>query len=215
MTGWTLVTGGAKRLGADICNELSLAGHRVLTHYRKTPVADGEFIQGDFSTPRSVDEFLERLQKYEIHYLVNNVGNYETDSALNSSMEVWRSLYQTNFFAPLAIIRSLAPQLKAVVNIGTAGMNHFSGETYASPYHFSKHSLYCLTMSLAKELAEKGVRVNMVSPGVLDNSIDKSNRQMPMGREGRTEEVARAVRYLLGEEYITGQNLDVAGGWKL
>lgn len=213
--GWTLVTGGAVRLGSAICDELEAAGHRILAHTRNTPVKGRESLAGDFSTPDTLREFLRRLEEYEVHYLVNNVGNYETDSALASPVQTWMNLFQVNFFAPLALIQACRPHLKAVVNIGTAGLTHFSGETYASPYHMSKHSLYGLTLSLAKELASEKVRVNMVSPGVLENSVDKGRKKIPLGRFGKTREVARAVRFLIEQEYVTGQNIEVAGGYKL
>jgi len=222
--GWTLVTGAAKRVGADIARELASAGHKIIVHYKTSEDlakklvqelgSDSQMIQGDFTTPESTQEFIGKLPS-DIHYLVNNVGNYDTSSALESPLEMWRDLYQTNFFAPLALIQALAPSLKALVNLGNAGLNHKNIGSYASPYLHTKYSLYCLTISLAKELAEQKVRVNMVSPGVLENSVDKKDRRVPFGRWGTNDEIARAVRFLLEEEYITGQNLEVAGGYKL
>ncbi len=71
-----------------------------------------------------------------------------------------------------------------------------------------------LTKSLAKELAASNVRVNMVSPGQLDISVDKPNpAALPMQRLGTAEETARVVAFLLEKgQYITGQNIEVAGG---
>ena len=76
-----------------------------------------------------------------------------------------------------------------------------------------------LTKTLAKELAPYKVRVNMVSPGLLENAVDLAENlpKMPMKRAGKLDEVAKAVAFLLdpSNEYITGQNLEVAGAARL
>jgi NAD(P)-dependent dehydrogenase (short-subunit alcohol dehydrogenase family) len=83
----------------------------------------------------------------------------------------------------------------------------------------TKSNLWMFTRSLAKELAKDFVRVNMVSPGLLDISIDLKEyaATLPMKRPGSCKEVARVIAFLLEEEsrYITGQNIEVSGGFGL
>ena len=104
-----------------------------------------------------------------------------------------------------------------IVNIGYAGLDALVGNPDAMPYQVSKTGLLVLTKSLAEGLAPR-VRANMVSPGQLENSIDLPEDlegTIPSGRAGRLEEVAEALLWLLDAEYVTGVNIDVAGGYRL
>lgn len=232
--GWTLVTGSAIRLGREIVIELSKRGHSVIIHYNtseqeaeqlKAELAalgrEVAIVQGDISSPEGVEQFIQRIRNEfgPIHYLVNNVGHYLIASGMNTTPADWQDLFQTNVFAPAELIRAFAPSLRAVVNIGNSGLNTIHAETYSTAYLLSKHSLLLLTQSFAKELAPKGVRVNMISPGILNISVEKSERHdlIPMGRTGLSEEVARVVAFALDEEnaYMTGQNIEITGGYRL
>lgn len=232
--GWTLVTGGGKRLGAAICRLLAFHGYDIVVHYRSSQreawkvVEDcralgvkAESIQGDFSTPESTQVFIREYisQFHQTETVINNVGNYLILPGSETKMKAWEDLFQTNFFAPLALIQALLPSIKNakgnIVNIGTTGLENRRADTYATAYMMSKMNLWMLTKSLARELAPFQVRVNMVSPGFLDISVDqpKSFDSIPMKRMGKADEVARVVRFLIDKEsrYITGQNIEVAG----
>jgi len=232
---WALVTGGAKRLGAEISRTLAKNGYDLLIHYRTSDheardVAgtcrgygvQAESIQGDFSTVESVQAFIWELKKRypKIKILVNNVGNFFVGSALKTPIDEQMALFQLNLHAPLAIIQALIPSLKAeqgsVVNIGVVGINSIRADEKYTLYRMAKMSLLMLTKSLAKELASSQVRINMVSPGELtiSSSLLQKGSTLPMQRAGRVEEVAKVVAFLLERDsaYITGQNIEVAGG---
>jgi NAD(P)-dependent dehydrogenase (short-subunit alcohol dehydrogenase family) len=236
--GWTLVTGGAKRLGAELARTLAEQGYSIAVHYNRSPddaekVAQecrkrgvqAQIIQGDFQSVESTEDFLQRyLQQFPItHHLINNVGNFLIKSPLETSIEEWLSIFQNNLHVPFMLSKALAPSLKkikgAIVNIGMAGVNGGRADTYCTAYHCAKTSLNSLTKSLAKELASDGVRVNMISPGYLENAVDLPSNwtKLPMQRPAALSEVACAVAYLLGTEgrYITGQNIEIAGGVRL
>ncbi|MCH9627987.1 MAG: 3-oxoacyl-[acyl-carrier-protein] reductase FabG [Chlamydiales bacterium] len=226
-----LVTGGAQGFGAEICRQLANQGHDVVIHYRNSvsqanQVAKecqklgvkAEVIQGDFlAIEPFIEEYLTRFSQTK--GLVNNVGNYLIAPLSQTELSAWRALFETNFFAPLSLTQALIPMLKKVqgtiVNIGTCGLSTQRPLMHASAYAATKSSLLFYTRCLAKELAPSHVRVNMVSPGILETSIDSD--QMPMGRRARLEEAASAVVFFFAESsrYITGQNLDVAGGYAL
>jgi NAD(P)-dependent dehydrogenase (short-subunit alcohol dehydrogenase family) len=235
---WTLVTGGAKGLGAEICRTLASQGHDILVHYWnsekealelvekcKQNGVSADAIYGDFSSPEGVKKLLSTINKrsLDIKCLINSVGNFYQGSPLETPIEVWNELFQTNFHAPLLLIRGLIPNIKAhvgtVINLGSAGVKDMRADDKYTAYTISKKALYLLTISLAKELAKDGVRVNMVSPGVLENSVtlDDDIGRLPMGRAGTLQEVANAILFLLQPEnkYITGQNIEVAGGFAL
>jgi NAD(P)-dependent dehydrogenase (short-subunit alcohol dehydrogenase family) len=235
---WTLVTGGAKGLGREICLSMASQGHHILVHYRSSrdqalqvvdacrkQGVDAEAIQGNFSSIETTQDFIEKCLKHSfmVKNLVNNVGNYVISTALNTSETVWHQLFQSNFHAPCAIIRGLIPSIKqshgSIVNIGVAGISYVFGDTYSTAYSISKLALWMLTKSLARELASSFVRVNMVSPGYLENAIDlpKDLSTLPMKRVTSFGEVVRVIAFLLDETNrdLTGQNIEVAGGVRL
>ena len=98
-------------------------------------------------------------------------------------------------------------------------MEGLRADVNATAYTITKLGLWMLTRSLAKELAPSQVRVNMVSPGYLDISVDlpEDVSKLPMGRSGTTKEVANIIALLLDKQssYITGQNIEVAGAVRL
>lgn len=232
---WTLVTGGAKRLGAEICYTLAHKKQDIIVHYRNSRTealqvvksccdlgVQADCIQGDFSTFESTEAFLNELQMNfkGIRNLINNVGNYPVESAVETPSEAWNELFQVNLHAPFACIQALLPQIKKaqgnIINIGVSGITMMRAAPSATAYRATKMGLLMLTKSLGRELAPYGVRVNMVSPGQLKESIDvpQDLSQIPMHRLGNFKEVARVVAFLMDpeSEYITGQNIEVAGG---
>lgn len=105
-----------------------------------------------------------------------------------------------------------------IVNIGVAGCQLLQAEPVATDYFVSKTALLALTRSLALALADRKVRVNMISPGQLVSSIgelDGKPGHVPMGRDGEFDDIIRALDYLEGSDYVTGANIEVAGGYKL
>lgn len=226
--GWVLVTGGAKRLGAEICLKLAAEGHSVVIHYNQSrqeavelanKCKGAEIIQGDFSTMHSFQTF---VQNYLTRFpatsgLVNNVGIYLVKSALNTAFNEWENLLHINLTVPFLLCKELAPAIQqnqgSIVNIGKVGI--FSGSVYSPIYNLTKASLLQLTKSLAREMAPFSVNVNMVSPGHLENSIDLPPLDtLPMKRAGKLSEAANVVAFLMQKEnrYVTGQNIEVAGG---
>lgn len=235
---WTLVTGAAKGLGSAICLELAKNKYPVVIHYRTHEKqaldlqeqcihlgAKAEVIQGDFSSTKSTERFIDAYTSrfFSTAHLINNVGNYLTDPILEASIEKWQDLYQTNLFSQIQIIQALKPIITSfsgtITNIGVAGIQGVPADLYAPVYTSCKLALWMVTKSLAKELVASGVRVNMVSPGYLENAIDlpKDLTKLPQKRAVRLEEAASVVAFLLDEKNssITGQNIEVAGGIRI
>lgn len=228
---WTLVTGGAKNLGAALCLSLAEKGHSIVVHYNQSHRAaheivnqckekgvEAEAIQGNFASIDGVKEFLKRYQQQfpDTDLLINNVGDYLIRSAMQTHIEEWLKMFQLNLHTPFILSRALIPSLikrqGQIINIGVAGLTKNSANTYSTAYFLAKDSLWGLTRSLARELAPQHVRVNMVSPGQLKISID--THQVPMQRPAHCWEVCRVVNFLVDPKssYITGQNIEVAGG---
>lgn len=236
--GKVLVTGGAQRLGREICLALADRGHSLVIHYRnslelaKKVVSDckerggqAEIIYGDFSTHQATNDFIEEYHSRfsDTQGIVHNVGNYWIGPLLQTSFAKWESLFQVNCFAPFLISQSLISSLVkyqgSIIHIGNVGVVKGGPKKNAPAYFMTKESLWQLTQSLALELAPYHVNVNMVSPGMLENSVDLSQYidKLPMKRAGKLSEVASLVVFLMEEKnrYITGQNIDVAGAFEL
>jgi NAD(P)-dependent dehydrogenase (short-subunit alcohol dehydrogenase family) len=231
--GYTLITGAAKRLGADIAGHLAAKGHKVVIHYNTSgPSAKelakslgGEAIQGDFSTPEGTETFIRdyKARFSSTRFIIHNVGNYKVEGALQTSVSELANLMQTNLFAPIAITEALMPSIiqekGKVVAIGVTGLSTQKADNYATAYKSTKMALLTYVRALAIELAPHLVTVNMVSPGQLDNSVDMPPdwSKFPMKRPGQMHEVSRVVAFLLEEEsgYITGQNIEVSGALNL
>ena len=130
--------------------------------------------------------------------------------------------FQTNLNAPYQLMKQLIPSIKqqkgSIINIGVSGLNFVHADVYSTAYTITKSALLMLTKSLAIELAPDQVRVNMISPGYLETSVDLPSdlSHIPLNRLGTLQEVADMVVYLLSEKasYITGQNIEIAGGNK-
>jgi len=229
---WALITGGSRRVGLEMALTLAKQKKHIAIQYRSMRSAAEQakelvqkhgvlcsLFQGDFSTPDGVQRFLETYHQAKLptEILINNVGPYSEKSCLQHSQEELQKIYQTNFFAPFMIIQSLLPSLKKekglIINMGYPGLNLVQAKTKGAGYVFAKQSLFALTKSLAKELRSDRIRVNMISPGYLEQSIDLP-KQLPQGRPVYFEEIADMVIYLCSEKgaSITGQNIEIAGG---
>lgn len=234
---WILVTGGAKRLGAVICQTLAQNGYNIVVHYKESKgeaeeVAalcrnynvKAEILHGDFSSMDGLEVFTkDYLHRYsDTQHCVHNVGQYSIGSTLETPLAVWLELFQTNLFAAVKLAQVFIPSLKSrkgsLVYLGFAGVGSLKADNYCTAYSCAKQALLMITKSLAKELASDDVRVNMVSPGYIDNAVDLPDLgRLPMKRAATCQEVARLVAFLIdpASAYITGQNIEVAGGVRL
>lgn len=236
--GWTLVTGGSRRLGACIALSMAKAGRDVLIHYDRSEEharrvvrecirlgVKAEMVRGDFSTNDGIKKFINIVSSQfgPVQNLINNVGPYLVKPATETDLDEWSALFQLNVHAPFALTNAFLPSITAakgsVINIGTVGLGTARANVMRSAYVSAKMALWMLTKSLARELVASGVRVNMVSPGYLENSIDlpEDPKLLPMARAASLDEVARVITFLLdpASGYITGQNIEVGGGVNL
>lgn len=233
---YALVTGGAKGLGKELCLALARKGYSLLIHYFSNEEAalaiaeecktlgsgDAFPLFGDFSSFASIEAFLEENKRAlsKVDAVVNNVGNYLVKKTSSTSIEEWHAVFQSNLFNPIHLIYKLLPTIKnqgggSIVNIGVAGLQNepLPASCERAAYRAAKTALMMATKSFAKELASENISVNMVSPGYLESSRDFP-ALLPMGRAATHDEVARLILFLLSKEnrYITGQNIEIAGG---
>ena len=235
-----VITGGSRGIGAACARAFSGAGATVfcLSRHPDSPssmqdapsVAAGEIIRlpCDVTDSGMVRDVFGRilLRWGHVDVLVNNAGQSLIRQFQDTSEADWDSIFETHVKGAYRCIQAVLPSMLsrksgAIVNIASMW-----GETGAScevAYSSAKAALIGLTRALAKELGPSGIRVNCVSPGVIDTEMNREldadtlailAEDTPLCRIGTPEEVARAVCFLAGRDasFITGQVLGVSGG---
>jgi NAD(P)-dependent dehydrogenase (short-subunit alcohol dehydrogenase family) len=232
-----LVTGGTRGIGAAIAQRLLDAGAKVVVAARTrnddTPAA-ATFVAGDVTTSEGVEAIATKAIAAlgGLDILVNNAGGAR--ASLEGSWTIpdqdWHDSFALNLFAAIRLTNAVLPTLRAsksaaVVNISSAAATMPFGPF--AHYGAAKAALNYYSRTLAMELAPGGIRVNVVSPGVISTpgsaefaestpgfSTDDWTRNIPLGRIGTTEDIAEVVALLVSDrgKFLTGANYGVDGG---
>ncbi len=235
-----LITGASRGIGRACALELVRAGYRVALAARQTDkleevaaevrAAGGEayVVALDLASQESIKAGFAKVSAEfgRIEVLVNNAGMTKDNLALRMKADDWNLVLQTNLSGAFFCIQQvISPMMKErwgrIINI--ASVVGQSGNPGQANYVASKAGLLGLTKSLAQELASRNITVNAVAPGFIETDMTnvlkdeqkaRITQAIPMGRIGRAEEVAAAVRFLASDEasYITGNVIDVNGG---
>ena len=233
-----LITGSAKRLGAAMARALAKEGHRVAIHFRSSRHEAEEALRGIrdaggdaaiFPSPLASLIDGERLvTDVAAHFggldtLINNAGTFNQKRFDELTQEDWEAGFASTAGAAFYATRAALPYLRAcgrgrIVNIGDSLAARVGFTEPAMSYYIGKTGVWMMTQTLASTEALHKITVNMISPGVLEDSICSTPvSEMPGGRLGTYEDVIHPLRFLLeeGSEALTGSNLNVAGGWNI
>ncbi|WP_045234481.1 bifunctional dihydropteridine reductase/dihydrofolate reductase TmpR [Deinococcus pimensis] len=231
-----LVTGASGGIGRGVALALAREGFDVAVHYRRsregaeetarlarTFGVDALTVQGDVTDPEAAARIVREAHAAfrGLGVLVNNVGNYVHKPWIETTVEEWRDMLDSNLSATFYTCREAVPLMRAagwgrVVNLGYAGAQHLVARPGIVPYAVAKSGVIVLTRAIAKSEAGTGVSANVVSPGVIETSVSQPLREIPAGRLGTVEELTDAVlTFVRASDYVTGQVLEVAGGWNL
>lgn len=233
-----LVTGAARRVGRAIALELAHAGADLAIHCHhskddaeslvteiRTLGRQAECFSADLADPAEIATMFElignRFARLEV--LVNNASVYHRTPWAEFTAEQWDAEFAVNTRgAALCIQHALklfGDRPAAVVNIADIGAEK-ARPSYPA-YCASKAALLAMTVSAARAMAPQ-VRVNAISPGVAlwadpddEQEHQKVLAQIPMKRPGSPEDIAKAVRFVIENDYLTAQNLRVDGGWSM
>lgn len=242
-----LVTGGTKGIGKSIAEKLSASGATVVITAR-TKASDNSnshhFIAADLTQADSAEKTAKQiLEKYgRVDIIVNNAGaNLSPGGGFNTlEDEHWLKDWELNFMSVVRMNKALLPTMLeqkegVIINISTGAAKQPIWDMTMS-YSSAKAALNAYSKALAHELGPKGIRVNVVSPGVVRTplmnefveNIAKSSGSsfeeafqsiidtvgVPLGRMSEPEEIANTVAFLASSEakYITGANISVDGG---
>lgn len=227
-----LVTGGVRGIGRSIALKFKEKGYRVCAVYSRDEESANELsamgvevYRADVSKENEVVALFQKVS--EVDVLVNNAGVSLIKQIQDVSYEEYNTLMAVNVGGAFLCAREaakgmIAKQSGLIVNISSVWGE--VGGSCESVYSASKAALIGFTKALAKELGWSGIRVNSVSPGVIDTKMNAHfsaedmqalKEEIPMGRIGTGEDVANAVLYLEENDYVTGIDLPVNGGFSI
>lgn len=236
-----LVTGGSRGIGRTIATTLAQNGADVAITYARSAEAANEVVaeiektgskglafQADAVDGKKAGEVIQQITKEwgSLDVLVNNAGITRDTLIMRMSEEQWDEVITTNlksvFNYSKAVIRPMMKQREgSIINIGSVvGIGGNAGQTN---YAASKAGIVGFTKSLAKEVASRNIRANVVAPGYIttdmtgeldEKQLDSINAAIPLGRPGESAEVAQTVGFLASSasSYITGAVIPVDGG---
>src|SRR5215510_9902799 len=239
-----IVTGGSRGIGRAIVELLAAQGADVTFFFRDNAAAAEEVVSAARAAKRkvtaekvdirdsaacaaAVDRVAERCERIDI--LVNNAGAIRDNQLAAFDDDDVRVVLETNVSGAFNMARAVVPHMIVrrsgkIINIGSvSGEKGGRGQTN---YAASKGAIDAFTRALAVELAPRGITVNAVAPGVIETEMSREVRERAgdqvlsrilLHRIGRPEEVAHAVWFLASSyaDYITGQVLNVDGGFKM
>ena len=237
-----LVTGGSRGIGRGIALRLAQDGARVAIAYRANKAAaqqtlrqlqsggaDCVAVETDVTVPANaehlVQSVMDRFGRLDI--LVNSVGDFRWGTLSESPLEEWKDILASNLLSVLYASRSALPHMRRgrwgrIINLGAVGAERAFGQATISAYTAAKAAVVALSRSLALEEAKNGITVNVVNPPNIDEkelTLSEAHRmrdaRFPIGRPPTAEDVAAAVSFFASEEaeYVTGQVVNVSGGW--
>ena len=233
-----VVTGGSRGIGAAIAERLAAEGAHVVLTYRSdaqsaADVVDriagaggsADAVQADAADPDNAVRYVEAATQHGgIDILVHNAGIAGFGGIGDADYDEFRRQFAVNVDGIYAGTRAALPHLNdgASITIISSVNAHTMPGAGAAVYGASKAAATALARGWARDLGERGIRVNAVQPGPVDTDLnpadgDLAKMLMPMlalGRYGRAEEVAALVAFLASDEasYITGAAIDIDGG---
>jgi 3-oxoacyl-[acyl-carrier protein] reductase len=231
-----LVTGGSRGIGAAAALKLAQAGAAVAVNYRTHP-ADAEAVcaqivssggraiavSADVSSAAQVATLVERVQRElgPVAVLVNNAGITRPEPIDKITEQSFDEVLAWNLKSVFLVTQAVLPAMRAarwgrIVNLSSVAAQ--LGGVVGPHYAASKAGILGLTHSYAAILAKDGIAVNAIAPALIETDMIRSNPNaradlIPVGRFGTVDEVADVILLLAINGYITGQTINVNGGW--
>ena len=235
-----IVTGASRGIGREIAKSLAHKGIKVIANYNNSEKEaielkeelekeniDIDIFKADISKRDEGHKLVEfALNKYKrIDILINNSGIAEYKMFIDETDDDWNKVINTNLYSAFMMCQEVIPNMLhnksgCIINISSVwGMVGASLEVL---YSISKAGIDGLTKGLAKELGPSNIRVNSIAPGAIDTDMNKNlteeelkelEEETPLGRIGKTEDIAKCVEWLVEDNFTTGQVISPNGGW--
>lgn len=235
-----IVTGGAKGIGAEIVRTLAENGYIVILNYNNSKVQAEELknemlqkgfnievVKADVSNRNEVNSLIEfAIKKFKkIDILVNNAGISLEGLFTDVSEEMWQKIINVNLNSVFNCTQEVLKYMIKEKSGRIINISSILGETGAScevAYSTTKAAINGMTKALAKEVGLSNIRVNAIAPGIINTDmnsrlsyeeLEQIKEQIPLNRIGNTKDIARCVKWLVEDEYTTGQIISINGGW--
>ena len=235
-----IVTGGAKGIGAEIVRTLAENGYIVILNYNNSKVQAEELknemlqkgfnievVKADVSNRNEVNSLIEfAIKKFKkIDILVNNAGISLEGLFTDVSEEMWQKIINVNLNSVFNCTQEVLKYMIKEKSGRIINISSIWGETGAScevAYSTTKAAINGMTKALAKEDGLSNIRVNAIAPGIINTDmnsrlsyeeLEQIKEQIPLNRIGNTKDIARCVKWLVEDEYTTGQIISINGGW--
>ena len=231
-----LVTGASRGIGQAVAVALAEAGVDVAVHYH-TRQAEAEqvadevrrlgrravVVQADVSVPQQAQSLAERVERElgPVDILVNNAAIGQPMPLDQIGLDLWNSTLATNLTSAFVLTQAVVPGMRLrhwgrIINLSSVAAQ--VGGVIGPHYAASKAGILGLTHSYSKLLAKEGITANAIAPALVETDMVRNNPNarpdiIPVGRFGLVEEVSSVVVMLARNGYITGQTINVNGGW--
>lgn len=235
-----VVTGGSRGIGAEIVKLLAKANHNVILNYNKSEKCAKnverdlknlgctvDIFKADVSKKEEAESLIKfAINKYgRIDVLVNNAGISQTKLFTEITDEDWQNMISNNlnsaFYCTREAVKNMIHNKNGlVVNISSIwGVTGASMEVH---YSTAKSGLIGFTKALAKELGPSNIRVNAIAPGIIDTDMckeyseeekEKIKEEIPLEKIGTAENIAKCIKWLIEDDYVTGEVISINGGW--
>lgn len=235
-----VVTGGSRGIGAQIVKTLANENYKVILNYNNSKeqaekiqqelLEQGkeiEIIKADVSKKEEAEKLIQfAINKFnKIDILINNAGISQEGLFTDVTEEEWQKIINTNlnsvFYCNQQALKYMIPEQQGcIINISSIW-----GETGAScevAYSTTKAAINGMTKALAKEVGPSNIRVNAIAPGIIDTDMNRNltneeleqiKEQIPLNKIGKALDIAKCVKWLIEDEYTTGQIISINGGW--
>ena len=235
-----IVTGASRGIGREVAKELAESGITVIANYNKSEEEAKklqqeleeqdlklEIFKADVSKREDVKKLVEyTIKKYgKIDILINNAGISEYKLFTDETDEDWDKLINTNLYSAFAMSQEVIPNMvhnKKGCIINISSIWGIVGGSLEVLYSISKAGLDGMTKALAKELGPSNIRVNSIAPGMIntkmnskftEKEIEEIKEEIPLERLGDPQDIAKCVKWLIDDNYTTGQVISINGGW--
>ena len=235
-----LVTGGSRGIGAEMVKLLAKCGYQVVLNYNHSEEAakkikqellkEGkniEIFKADVSKRREVKDLIKfTLEKFKtIDVLINNAGIAQEKIFTEIADEEWDNMLQNNlnsvFYCTQEVLPNMIHNKKGCI-INISSIWGITGGSCEVTYSTTKAAINGFTKSLAKEVGPSNIRVNAIAPGIIDTEMNQMltsqdleniRKEIPLEKIGKPEEIAKCAKWLIEDNYTTGQVISVNGGW--